>query len=341
MIALILLAGTISLYASSIGVIKNPKHNMEEKKYIPLVKTGELKADLEDDEFIFLPLSITGDGKTGIFVFDKLQSKIFKLDNRLNIQSSYGRVGQGPGDMAGSRMAVMLGMGMDGKLYANDLVLRKVMKFTKNLKYLQEYKYKKPIGRKPVVDSEGNIFFPNIEKNQFTCRNQEGAVLLNFRISDEDLCTLFYKKERIEDPGRERECAVTAHSLLLLYLSDSSTIFILRNGKIIKKVHLWPRDALADYKSKLKRVLDINRGAFVPMFFSLFTDSNDKNIFYLQYGKNKTKGINALYRFTTEGELKDVLFIKKQEMFVTFLLKQGNKFYARSGEKILIYEEGH
>ena len=42
---------------------------------------------------------------------------------------------------------------------------------------------------------------------------------------------------------------------------------------------------------------------YKSLFFELFVDEDDDNMFYLQFGENKERGINALYKLSLNGEL--------------------------------------
>jgi hypothetical protein len=261
----------------------------------------------------------------------------------LKILDSFGRIGKGPGEFFGKRWPVYLSLGLDGMLYARDAMAFKVMKFSRDFKFIREYRYHQygnNMQGAMEVDANGNIYFYKVKDNKLICRNQDEKILLQIPINDMDVGSLFYKKPK---EFSKTECILLSaahHPVLLVFFQDTSMLFVVKDNKVIKKMKLWPRDALADYKIKLKKTIERSKSMYISLFSRLFIDWDDKNIFYLQYGKNETKGINTLYKFTINGELQEVLFVHNQMPHIKFLLKQDNKFFARSGEKILVYKEG-
>lgn len=341
-IVLFILFSILPQFVFPNGTIQ-PKANMVEKEYVELVQVGELDAELQDEDFIFLPFSMTGDSEKNIFIFDRAQSTLFKLDSQLKIRKKYRRIGQGPGDFSYNRAVVFINIGLDGYLYANERSARKMMRFSKNLEFRREYKYKTLYDQQPTVDANGNIYFTTIQDNNIVITNQAQKKLYSIELEPKDLEILFYEKPKQAEPGDDRSWVFTPDSSLLVFLGSSSTLFTVGKNKKPGKINIWPRDALIDYKSKLEDTVNQgNRGSvqrYIPMFGWFMIDNDKPNIFYLQYGRNKTKGINALYQFTTKGELKKVLFLKMKKSFVKFFFKLGNKFYARSGEKLIVLEE--
>ena len=60
---------------------------------------------------------------------------------------------------------------------------------------------------------------------------------------------------------------------------------------------------------------------YKSLFFELFVDEDDDNMFYLQFGENKERGINALYKLSLNGELIKILYVESPS-FARFKLKQ-------------------
>lgn len=343
-IILFILIGAIHLAASSIGVIKNPTPNMVEKEYVELVKIKEYSAELLDEEFIFKPFSIVGDSKGNLLVFDELQAKIFLLDDQLKVIKSFGSVGEGPGEFSGTRRPVFLSIGLDGNIYANDLFPKKVISLTTDLEFINQYRYKweRMVVAPLAVDARGNAHFLEIKGNTVECWNQDDKLLFNFTVSDEDFSTLFYKISERFSPGEDRHIALTPRSFLLIFFRHSSTLFLLKDNKVVNKKHLWPRDALLGYKPKLKKVIEYNKHnmhAFTTLFGWFLIDNDEPDKFYVSNGSNETKSIQNLYQFTINGELKKVLYVKEQRPFVMFVFKKDGKYYGIASEKILIYKE--
>ncbi len=232
-------------------------------------------------------------------------------------------------------------MGLDGHIYANDLHPKKVISLTTGLEFIDQYRYKwnRMVAGPLAVNARGNAYFLEIKGNTVECWNQADKHLFNFTISDEDLSTLFYKRSERATRGHDRVIALTPRSFLLLFFRDSSTLFVLKNNKVVRKVRLWPRDALVNYKPRLKKVIERNKHAFASLFGSFLIDNDEPDKFYLSNGRNKTKGILPLYHFTINGELEKVLYLKDQGPFVMFVFKKDGKYYGITSEKILIYKE--
>jgi DNA-binding beta-propeller fold protein YncE len=353
LIAVILMVTVLSLpgpAADRAGVIKNPKPNMIEKNYVELVKVKELSADIQDEDFIFRPITITLKGEN-LYVFDDVQAKVFKLDRQLKPIKSYGRVGQGPGELFSKGSVVFISFGLDGKLYLNDANPRKMIILDENLEYENEFKYNMNwrLDYDAVVDADGDVYFLDFDdtENMVKCFDYNKKPLFNFPVDSEDISTLYERKSPTFSPGGDRIMAITRDSVVLVFFRDSSSLFVLKNNKLVKKRRLWPRDALADYKSKLNMVLESNKTVprkikavgFAAFFGWIVTDNDDGSKFYLDYVNNETKGIRALYQFNTDGELLKVLYVKIQKPTLRLLAKGNNQYYGIAGEKIVIYKE--
>lgn len=352
-ITLFLIAAILNLHgfaADKTGVIRDPKPNMIEKKYVELVKTEELTADIQDEEFIFKPLTMTLKGKN-LYVYDEVQAKIFKLNNQLTPIKSYGGVGQGPGELFGKRSLVFINFGLDGKLYLNDVNPKKMIILDENLDYIDEFRYNTNwrLDYSPVADAQGAVYFFKFDGNDNMIKgfDHHQNPLFSVPVEDEDLNTLYEKKNPLFGPGGDSIMAITAHSIVLIFFRDSSTLFILKNNKLVKKAKLWPKDALIDYKSKLDKILmpdktgtrKIKSVGFISFFSWIIMDNDDGNKFFLDYINNETKGIRVLYHFNMDAELLKVLYVKIQRPIIRFLAKGNNRYYGIEGEKIVIYKE--
>jgi hypothetical protein len=77
------------------------------------------------------------------------------------------------------------------------------------------------------------------------------------------------------------------------------------------------------------------------MFSNLFVDEGNDHVFFLQFGRDEKKGINALYQFNDSGQLMKVLFVKFNEKSprARFKLKKDDRFYAIERDKIAVYKE--
>jgi len=343
---------SINVFSSDVKIIKNPKPNVVESKYFKLKKIKTLSSDLGGDEFLFIPFSMTIDNDSNLYVYDSLQAKIFKFNENLKLLESFGRKGQGPGEFSGTQRTypVFINIGRDGKLYANDIRVRKVIVFNQNGEYVREYKYKGGGVLKPIVDSDGNCYFLSAEDNRvINVYNQKKLKLITLKNEKESFNYLFFKPGVVymemasKNPAGELLIDLTVNSKLLIYFPSSSIMYVLKDKKILKKMNIWPKEALNSYKTELNDLIKRNKNIYKSLFFKLFVDEDDDNMFFLQLGENKQRGINALYKFNLNGELIKVLYVKIEESssFTRFEFKKKDRFYAIEDEKILIYKEDY
>lgn len=344
---MVLIMGMTVLYSAEAGVIKEPEPNMVEEQYVPLKKVKTIGADLGNDEFMFKPFSMTVDKANNLYVYDILQAKVLKFDHQTRFVTAFGRVGQGPGEFSGTGkiFPVFIKMGRDGNLYANDLRARKIIGFDKNGKNIVEHRYGQRGLRSPIVDRQGNIYIFSGEKNRIYARNQRGHVLANLNIEEGMSDYLFFKPGAVytafENPLDHMLVDLTADSTLLIYFQTSSTMMQIKKGDLKSKMKIWPRDALQIYRALLSDLLKRSKNMYRGLFGKLLVDEGDANLFYLQFGENKERGINALYELSLKGHLRQVFCadIKESSSFTRFEAVKSGLFYAIEGEIIAIYKK--
>lgn len=317
---------------------------MEERQYVRLKKIKTIGADLGNDQFMFNPFSMTIDREGNLYVYDNLQARIIKFDKNLKFVKAIGRVGRGPGEFFGAHrtLSVFIKIGRDDKLYAHDLNAFKIMVFDREGRYIAEYR--RPMGGlqfDPAVDAAGNIYFLTVKDRLVRVYNQHNTDLFKFTIGPDALSFLFYRSMAFRDLTMERLVAVTGDSRILIYFQPSSTMYVIKNRKVKKKIRIWPADGLEDHKHKVREILEKNKFGYTYLFPLLVPDEDDPDIVYLQYGINKKKRINALYRFNLRGGLEKVLYLDydKTVNLDHFKVKRNDLFYAIKGEYIIIYKE--
>jgi hypothetical protein len=125
---------------------------------------------------------------------------------------------------------------------------------------------------------------------------------------------------------------------LLIYIQNSSTIHLLENRKLKNKYHIWPDKVLKLYRQKVEELPD-EEGVFVYYAVHFFMDEDDKNFFYIQFGRDKIANIVPLYKFDLKGNLEKIFYIKGSEGEATFFkCKKNNIFYAVIDEKVVLYK---
>lgn len=337
-VALFTLTAPFLFSSPEIGVIRNPIPNMTEKEFVELVLVRETQEKLTEDEYIFSVFSLAAEPKSDrIFVYDDLQAKILVLGPDLNFIKSYRSVGEGPGGFKGERFPVFIDFGLDGLLYANDHLGRKFLAFDKNLEFIREFRMQgsRMAFFKPVVDEKGAPIFIDIENNTVLGKNLKNETIFKIPVTGEDLSTLFYRKKK--DWLNSIESIYTPSGTLLIYLSNSSTMLLVKDNRLLKKMVLRPKEALEGYKSQFKKVLGYKHPAFTPMFGYLKIDKTDSSSFYLNHGLLISRNIAAIYKFSLDGELSKVYYQKQDPKYAIKLIQNGI-FYGRDREKEKIVE---
>ena len=348
-----LLLSHFTVFSSDFSAIENPKPNIveKEKQYVQLKKIKIIDADLGNSLYIFKPSSIAGcSNTTDVFIYDILQAKIYKVDSELEVvKTSFGNKGVGPGEFGGTGKGypVFIQMGRDGKLYANCSRMRKIIIFDQDGKFIREFKHMSTTMSNPLVDSSGNLHMMNVKDKIINVYNEKKSPLFTLSNQEDNFNYLFSKPGpfylRMASQYLESELltALTIKSRYLLYFPSSSIMVILQNKKVLRQMRLWPQEALKFHKMRLGEVKEKSKNAYLPLFSNLFVDEDNDDVFFLQFGRDKTKGINTLYQFNVNGELMKVLYVTFNEgsAFTRFKLKKNNRFYAIEGDKLAMYKE--
>lgn len=351
-------AGIFAGGTDGLKVIRDPKPNMSEGRYIPLEEVGTVDEDLGNDNFIFSPFSFTSDRQKNVYVYDDLQKKIFQLDKDFKLLKSFGNKGFGPGEFSGGsgRNPVRLNIGADGHLYANDFRARKVIVFSPDGRYMNEYHYERNSNKvkRPIVDREGNLYIYTLSENRVTgFINQEKSPLVTMGPLQDIFSFLYARPAFLDNPQNRRYkydlvstalempmADMTPASRVIFFFPNSSTLYVLDKGKVIHRSELWPKDALEYHKKNLPAVMKQSKDVVRNMFINLFAD-DESETFYLQLGRNEDKGINALYKFDLKGKLLSVFYIKygPSSAFTLFRLRHNGGFLAIKDDKINKYKE--
>jgi hypothetical protein len=338
-----------TLYAFRLKVIKNPKPNMIEKKYVQLKKIRTMNPDLGNGEYLFKPFSLTTDGEN-VYIYDNLQAKLIKLDKDLNFIKSYGRRGLGPGDFSGTGKSypVYIKFGRDGLLYAHDKRAMRISVFDKDLNYIQDHVRLPFANSAPVVDNKGNKYFFTVNQDTTTDIIDEKKSRITSLPDSPKYFAFLFSKPSINAPARavpfmlkqHVSMDITANSELLVYYKAFSAMVVVKEGKIIRTKSLWPRDAFNYYKKDLYEIRKSNKNLFRQLFFKLFLDEDTPDAFYLQYGENRNRKINVVYKFNLKGDLLNVFYVdvKNSESFSRFELKKHNHFYVVEDTNLTLYK---
>lgn len=347
-VGLILLVLSVPAFSEDIKPIKNPKPNMMESRYVQLKKIKTIDADLGNGEYLFKPLSLTAD-RDSVYVYDILQARIFQFDTGFEtVKRSFGGSGAGPGEFGGTGKTnpVFIQMGRDGKLYANVIMMRKVIVFDRSGKYLGEFKNTILDMHYPLVDHTGNLYILNVKDKRVNIFNEKKIPLYSLKNQRDSFNYLFstpgtfYLKMASKNLAGELFSALTVDSTFLIYFPSSSTLYSLKDKKTTKMT-IRPEEALSCHKDKLAELLKEEKNNYKFMFSKLMVDEGNADVFFLQLGRNKKRGINALYQFNINGDLQKVLYVilKESESFTRFEVKARDMFYAIQGDGLIIYKE--
>jgi hypothetical protein len=343
---------------AGVRVIKNPRPTTTEKQYVRLIESGSIDEDLGNGQFLFKPKSCTADKSGHLYVYDGLQAKVFRFDRDLKPVTSFGSEGRGPGEFSGTgkTQPVYIKIAADGNLYANDLKARKVLVFKPDGRYIKDIKYGMMGAlKKPLVDAAGNLHVLTVDdRHIIRLATPAKQTLFTLGAIKDTFFYLFHNTEVWQNipQGRRKyylhatllelnRADMTKDGKILLYFPTGSLLIVMKEGKILQRIKLWPKEALAFHEKNLPQVMKQGKGSFRDMFFNFFVDEDDPNLFYLQLGRNREKKINLLYQFHLNGKVLKVFFIpyNQGDRFTLFKFKHNGRFLAVREEKIIFFKE--
>ena len=324
-----------------INIVKNPRPTCEEKLFTELVKTGEVSVNIEDENFLILPFELAVSKEGNIFVFDSKQTKIFCYNKNLKLIDIFSKHGRGPSEL-GSRPhhagAIFMEVGEDNNLYVGDRYNTAIHCFNSKGAFIKDIRLR-TMGSPsiiPVMDMKGNFYSYSGFKGEkiIDVFNKNGEQITSL-IDRKELGNCLYSepirkesKTRIFYSGPNTFLLQsTVDNRIVVYLSEPSALFILKDYKIQKKINLLPLNALKEYKEKKEEALKSD--STVTIFQSMITDKDNKNNFYLEYGVTKDKKRHLLYMFDYNGKLKQVYYIKLLTKGIFHIkYKRNGIFYA-------------
>jgi hypothetical protein len=341
----------ITGFSAGVDVIKNPKPTVTEKDMLTLEVYKTLNEELGDDQFLFSPGSLSV--RKFIFVYDRAQARIYKLDKELKLVTFFGRKGQGPAEFygTGKYAPVFLKIGQDNNLYAHDYRPRRILGFSPDGKPIASVNHKKSYLTNPIVDKNGSVLLAFLRNGKIVIESAKGKIIGEFTVPGEYLNYLFapppstqLKKPEIFIESAVK-CSFTADSKLLLFLKKFSTLVIVTDNKVSGTLKLWPAGALKEYKKQLTALLSKKNPSYAPMFARIIPDQDNKDVVYFQQGSSSYNGKkgDTLFAFNLKGELLKTYFIPFDSGRVIFFDKRDNIFYAVHGGEvvILLKEKNH
>jgi len=337
------------IYLQSVKVIKDPKPTHFEKKFVRLKMIKKVGYDFDDENFIGKVGSVTADREGNLYIYDSLQTKIFKLNKNLKLVKGFGSKGRGPGEFGSRVFSVVLNVGSDNKLYAADNFNKKIHMFDLNGKLIADYPIKYKRRFLPVVTISGDFIIPSSsDDNSLNLYSKDlniKKVLIKRKSFDK---FLFYKPgyliiEIVRRPDYETNLfyRLSDDNKLIVIIGNDMTYFLFKDFKLIRKRKILPALILDDFKKYATKNLVNTDDTYGPLISRCFFDSDDSNFFYLQFFRDEKKGWDILYKFSTKGDLIKVLYIKANEknVYSRFLLKRNNIFYVNDINYMYLFKE--
>lgn len=346
--------------ADEVTIIKNPKPTCVEKEYRQLVKVKELREEEDAEEFLVKPCSLVVDERGHIFAWDAAQAKIFQYDPDLNLVRTFGRRGQGPGEIGGSGPLYAKLYLRGDELLLPDYSNRKILCFSTKADRVRDIPIRDRFSPMycAAVDAAGRIYLSrdNQDDNQYVidCHDGSGMYIRGYLDYAHMLQGLFRKvfyKSRILSGkmANRMRChwytintpsnplfSVSHDNRLVVYSATSGNLWVYCDGKLLNSARLWPRNALSDYKAKLNSIADEN--SFFYFFRDLFLDRENPDSAFLQFGYFEQGDRMFLYRFNMSGKLENVYYVQSpKRAYISIHYKHGNKYYGITMNKHMNY----
>lgn len=341
------------------GVVKclenpTPTHDETNVEFVKLVKVKEIEAEIDAEHFMVRPWFLTANKEGEIFVFDRMVEKIFKFGNEQNgfkFIKTFGNTGQGPAEYGRQYSVYGIYACDDGFIYVSDKANKKIIKFDAQGKHIRDFRIPPETitdgGFLPIINPDGeyyvltgtyctldayNIHDRNLNK-RFSLLGKdvcEESVILEVRKQDY-MSWLFLTLDNLKYD-------ILPDNSLIFYLRNTSTVYIYRQGKLVRKFNIWPKLILDNYRVKIAeraKNLPKNGLLILYMFNDFFMDKDDANYFFLK-GLGRINNKSLLYKCDVKGNLVKVFYTPFP---VRIVAKRKNLFYGLYDDKIYILKE--
>jgi hypothetical protein len=331
-----------------VEIVTNPKPTHFEKNYVTLQLVKEITGDIDDNHFFAKPVSLTVDNEGGIYFYDSKLKKIFKFNKHYKLECTFGRQGQGPGEFTGNDFGFKkIYYSNDGYIYVRAQFNGRILVYDKKGKHVEDIAMARVLKGKtflPVVDEKKDIYALSSGNAAIDVYNKK------MKLSDTLLERADYYRYLFYRVVNESKWSRTTNEMpnifntyydvlpgdgLIVFLANSSRVFILKNRKVINQFDTWPDKSINAFKKRFvdkhvknKKEVDF----FTPHVSNLFLDKDDPRFFYLvTYG--------GIYKFDITGHLIHVLDVKVKNGY-EMIAKRNGLFYAIGGrqENIKIFK---
>ncbi|MCI0471911.1 MAG: hypothetical protein L0Y73_09645, partial [Candidatus Aminicenantes bacterium] len=314
---------------------------------LKLKKAIDTIADKDLELFVGIR-SVAVDKKGNFYIYDYKHGKIIKLNAAFDYVSSWGRKGEGPGDFKALGPTFdFISIGLDNRVYFVDIMKKKIMKYTLEGNFIDEYRFEQSKPFKVAVDEHGDLYLPSMGDFYIDVHDNQ----MKFKKS---LLAEFEEAYLFFNPP---PCAITHDqvksflnlpydilsdgNIVVLNQTDISIMVIDRKkGTIQKMFHAWDDYILAEYKKKLSYNYDLIGKDKITCsqaraFSTLFLD-NCPNI-YLSFVDSH--GETYIYQFSVDGKLVEVYHVIQPELddYFLFFHFNDNNFYAYGRYGIYIF----
>ncbi len=312
-----------------------------------LIKTGEISEGFssEEDNFFAKITDLCVDQEDNLYIADSILRKIFKFDAFGNFVYSFGQTGQGPGEFSGR---LRINVGNDNNLYITDDGNFRLISFTKNAEFINQFNLPRGKYDDAVVNSNGDIFLLS-ESGLKIIDHFDPELKYRSSLLDMKYCLDFpYKvpprlslfRFSMKPSFMEIHKLISRDDYLFIIFNNSQIVtHFNENLELINQFRIDHPRFIEDYKKSIDYAK--KKGGWMNCFGSVFLDEI-KNV-YLCYFNFELR-IPEIYRYSPDGKFIDTLRIKNFYELSNHIVKAKDKrgnYYGtnRISSKIIIYRE--
>jgi DNA-binding beta-propeller fold protein YncE len=334
---------SIRSYSNNVPLIEQNQGKILKLTYLEKKAVIEGQLSEREDDFFAKITDICISGNDELFVADSLNHRIFKFNKDHMFVKSFGRSGQGPGEFSGE---LNITAGNDGKIYITDNGSHKILAFSPNGDYLNQYPLNHNFRDKVLVNSKGEIFLlsPNGYNilDVFDSRMKYIVSLIDISYQIDVKYGIVPKRYLLhltQRPDSSSILKIMARDDDLFIIMNSSQIIINIDSekRMVNKYRINNSNFVDDFKSRLNKLNKENE--WINCFGSAFID--DKKEIYICY-YNDNLGLPEIYRYDKGGRFLDTIRVLDERTRTNRIISacDRNGSYYRidyENSRILIY----
>lgn len=290
--------------------IIQPTPTCVEKNFGRIVPERSSRVDEKSKYFLVKGYSMVVDRNGYVFVFDLTQYIILKFDPYLNCIGAFAKEGQGPGELGRFGTVGIINLSMSGSsLLVGDRANRKIIRYDLIGKTLEEIKLRidRPFGFVPLESPNGYFYIHATGKSLLDVFNKKGEKVGSVLTENELHNSLFMRPQGdskyLSSAYRAVDFGFVGNSTLALYVRRSGTLYLWKDQRLLKKIHLWPKKGLELYQKEIvafkKRVGSAGSLAFGHMLI----DEDDPEHIFVQALTSEKEKSNMVYCYDLMGKL--------------------------------------